>query len=277
MAVGDLIVQDYQYEYNGLLMGKGTPYIMSKITGLLGAPPVRDEDKDRDDAWGDFPGMDLYSPRYISYDVWFDESIHAGLEAEQALDLLMEAHQIDRNQMPHEWVMQRPDWRGKRYCWAKPRTTDFDAGYNFSRGLCLGSIQVKAHDPRYYSLAETAVAIVIANATTSKEQDINYGGKVDGAPVLEINGPCTDPWIQNQDDNSRAIRLDGTIPAGQTVIVDVKRRTVTQGGLDVYRTLVRPDNQWWHLVPGLNRVTYSRTDAGAASTLNVKYRKAWVS
>lgn len=277
MAVGDLIVADYQYEYNGLLMGSGTPYQLQKITGLLTPPPVRTTDRPRDDAHGDFPGADTYDARYVSYDVWLDESVDPGLEAEQAVANLVVAHQIDRKQLPHEWVFQRPNGLGKRYCWAKPRNVDFEANYNFTRGICLGSAQVKANDPRYYSLAEMTVPIVIANTAVTQAGNIVYDGKIDGAPRFEINGPATNPMIQNQDDDSRALRLNGTIPAGQTLVIDVKRRTYIMGGMDVRRTFERSDSQWWHLVPGLNRLTYTRTDASAASTLNVVYRKAWMS
>lgn len=277
MAVGDLITQDYQYEYNGLLMGAGTPYQLNRITGLLTPPPVADRDKARDDAWGDFPGFDTYSPRYIGYDIWLDESVDPGLEAEQAIDALVEAHQIARDQLPREWVMQRPDGRGKRYCWARPRNVDFEASYDFTRGVCLGSAQVKAHDPRIYSLGELMVPATILNTTTNIAVNINYDGKVDGAPRFEIQGPATNPIISNQDDNSRAIRLNGTLAAGETLVVDVKRRTITMGVTDVWRDWYRSDNQWWHLVPGVNRITYTRSDAGGPSTVNIFYRNAWMS
>src|SRR5437879_4719432 len=72
MAVGDLITGVPglpQYEFNGILLGSGTNFLVEKAQGLLGFPDLNSTDIDRQDAWGSFPGRNLYKERHITFDV----------------------------------------------------------------------------------------------------------------------------------------------------------------------------------------------------------------
>lgn len=269
MAVGDLVTKDFMYEFNGLAFGSGTPYITSKVKGLLAPPGLRSNDKDRQDAHGSFPSRRTYSKRRIEFDVAVDGT-PANIEA--LMQSLMTAFTI--TDLPQQFVFQRPNGFGKRFAWCFVDASDFDSDYDVAHGYATGSLALVAHDPRYYSLAETSTLITIALNANSQNGNVTNIGNFDTAPILEIPGPSTNPRISNAADGNKTIRVDIAIPTGQTLIIDTKARSVTLAGVDRF-DVVRTDNQWWKLKPGVNPISYNRTGGGAASSLNVRHRNAW--
>lgn len=270
MAAGDLITGNFQYEFNGILFGSGTSYITSKVTGLLAPPGLRSNDKDRQDAHGAFPGRRLYSKRRIEFDISIDGT-PANIDA--LLQSLITAFTI--TDLPQQFVYQRPNGFGKRFAWCFVDDSDFDSTYDVANGLAVGSVALVAHDPRIYSLAETSTLVTIALSANTATANVTNTGKFDTAPILEIPGPATNPRVVNNTDNGKTLRVDVVLTAGQTLIVDMKARSVILNGVDRF-DVVRTDNQWWKLKPGVNSITYNRTGGGAASSLNVRHRNAWV-
>lgn len=274
MAAGDLITTNYQYEFNGLLWGAKTKIKAKRVTGLLGAPGIRSTDQPRQGAWGEFPGLDLYTARTPAFDLYTDAA--AGTETEALIDAVVEAFTIKEGIVLDQFVMQRPDGRGKRFLWARARRVDFDSMFETSMGLCLGSVELKAYDPRYYSLVEFTDAVTIANATLSHTTNITNNGKVSVAPVLEIHGPATNPVVANLADDNKQTKFTIVLAAGDVLVADARNHTVQLNGVDSFASL-SADSQWWRLRPGVNAVTYSRNAAVAPATTNVKHRDAWIS
>ena len=273
MAVGDLITRDYQYEFRGMLIGAGTGLIATKIKGLLSPPGVESQDRKRQDAHGSLPGRNTYNERRIEFDIAIDSV--GGSPVEGLLQNLFRAYSLDDKGRLDQFVFQRPNGFGKRFCWARMDDSDFESDFDVAHGLAVGSVALVANDPRYYSLQEFTDNLVILNGNTNGAAIVNNNGSVASAPVLEIDGPATNPRITNLDHDNRQLRLDLTIAAGQTLYVDAKARTVTLAGANYYRYM-RVDSQWWKLQPGANHLTYDRTDNGAGSTIRVRHRDAWM-
>jgi hypothetical protein len=102
------------------------------------------------------------------------------------------------------------------------------------------------------------------------------GNFIGGAkPILEIQGPVTNPRITNGGDSNRGIRLDLVISAGQTLILNANDRTATLGGVD-QSDKIRTDNQWWVLNPGNNLITFTRSNTPASTgILTIKWWNSW--
>jgi hypothetical protein len=271
MAAGDLVVANYQYEFNSLLIGSQTDYIVTAIEGLLSLPDVRSHDLDRQDRHGAIGGRDLLSGRKVIFDLSVIANSQGTIESN--LRQLSRAFRPSSVDIPLVW--QRPAGGPKRRLNCRPRRREFTAGYDVAHMLAEGAVELFAADPRIYSNDVSTQDFIIPNSGNSVTANLHSYGDFPTPPTLTITGPVTNPRISNVADNNRQIRLDVVMTAGQTLVVDVGARTVTLDGADRY-DLVRGDNQWWEIQDGDNSITYNRTDTGAGSTLTMTWRDAWM-
>lgn len=70
MSAGDLIGRDRQAELDGVLLGEGTRFQLSSWD-MFPIPDVQTKDTDRNDL-GIMPGVDTYTGRLITLEVWLD-------------------------------------------------------------------------------------------------------------------------------------------------------------------------------------------------------------
>lgn len=268
MAVGDLIKRDYQYEYRGYLFGSGTPMKTEEVTGLLALPNIRDEDLERQDADGDYPGRMLSESRIIDVEGHLIGAPGADIETK-----IQEASYTFMPSQAEEWfVFQRPG-QGKWFSKCRVRKRDIASEFATARGRAAISLMLKATDPRLYSLEEKRSQVtVVSGRSTATVTSVRNDGNYHEFPILEITGPTVNPRIKHNGQN-KTLRIDITVNSGQTLVIDTKKRTVSIGSTDHYDK-VRSDNQWWgwYLVPGNNSITYSRTGTNGSSTLTVRHR-----
>lgn len=83
-------------------------------------------------------------------------------------------------------------------------------------------------------------------------------------PVWEVIGPATNPTLTNIT-TGETISFDGTVPAGQTLTVDMDARTATMAGANVFQFIT---GDWLRLEPGNNRMSYTATGTTEPSTLS---------
>jgi hypothetical protein len=273
VAAGDLVVADYQYEYSGLLMGSGTPYIMEKVEGLYSLPDLRSRDSDRQDEHGVYPGVDLLSSRRILLRVALNE-----VDATEVESLLANAGRAFRpGTVEESFVFQRPAQGGKRFVLAKTKRRSFDAevDWKYTRGKGRGTVELQASDPRIYSLTLKSAQVAMASGTSAAgDLVVTNEGDFDTWATITIGGPTVDPRIQNADDDAREIKLQVTFTT-ETLVIDLKRKTVTVDGVDRY-DVVRNDSQWWKIQPGTNTIKYNRTGTTGSSLLVVEHRDTWI-
>lgn len=275
MAAGDLVVADYQYEFNELLMGALSPYRIENIEGLLSMPDLNRRDSSRGDRHGSFSGTHNMEGREISFDLWAEGTEGQGAGVEALLDQLGEAFFPDNILKP--FVYRRPG-TVKRVLYCKPTERDFDADYKVAHGTAEGSVQLYAPDPFIYSLAEAQASVTLAIGATSGQVIATNSGRVPSTRSrLVIGGPFTNPTIANAQDAGRQVKLDIVADADDTLVIDMHRWTVTLNGVDQTGS-IRNDNEFWHLVKGANTLTYNRQagNTGATSTLTVYWQQAWI-
>lgn len=83
-------------------------------------------------------------------------------------------------------------------------------------------------------------------------------------PVWTVTGPATNPTLSNITTGQTMSWL-GTVPSGQTLIIDMNEQTATMAGANVYAFL---SGNWVGLAPGTNRISYSVTGTDESSTLS---------
>lgn len=103
---------------------------------------------------------------------------------------------------------------------------------------------------------------------------INVGGNRPTPPVLVINGPVINPQIINDTlgltMNFRPIVINN----GQTLVVDMKNKTVKFNGTVNQRNVLTAPN-WFYLQPGANQLRFRATSTDPAANVQIQYRPAW--
>lgn len=87
---------------------------------------------------------------------------------------------------------------------------------------------------------------------------------VDSAePIWTVTGPATDPTLTNIT-TGQTITWTGTVPSGQSLIVNMDEMTASMEGANVFQYI---SGSWITLQAGNNRLSYSATGATDPSTL----------
>lgn len=97
-------------------------------------------------------------------------------------------------------------------------------------------------------------------------------GSAPAFPVITIRGPINSPLVTNETHGS-AVGISLNLVAGDTVVIDMLKRTIVQGG-STNRMGSMTKSGFWALMPGENviRLTANAYDAGSAT---LDFRPAW--
>ena len=297
MAAGDLITTNYQYEYNGLLLGSGTPYIMEKVTGLLTTADVIDNHYKAQSRQGKILGQESFDARHVQFDVSIDGT--SGSDAEDKIAALMNAFVMPPyfsglsvidlvaddyaafSSTPSNpdkfFVFQRPN-KGKRAFYGHVNKVSFDSTGDVAQGLAKGSVDLLCIDPLCYSIGPLnhLVSGTIANTATSGSVTCTNAGNFPTQRLrISLVGPMTNPVITNGT-TGRAMKFTGTLPtSSDTLVVMVHGREIWVN--DVPDTSYRrSDFQWFDLQPGGNTIQVTRSVSAAAAPFTVQFQDAWM-
>lgn len=271
MAAGDLVVADYQYEFNGLLMGAASEVLVENITGLLSIPKNKVGRRPRQARHGStYGGRTLVEERVVGFDVHLLTT--PGTATETKLADLGEVFEPTDLIVP--MVFQRPG-RGKRRLYCKADRTDFTANYKLTKGDPAGSVELVAGDPFYYNNTETLTQATIAAGASSIGFAVTNAGRRPSSRVrIEITGTATNPLIQNVTDNNRQIRTVSAVSGANVLELDLFDHLVKYNAVNALG-LLRNDNQWWELPKGVSNITFARTGTTGSATIKVYHRDAW--
>lgn len=272
-VIGGVIDRDGQYEFNGILFNNALADTgsLKVITceGLFDLPQFKGSTSEHDDDHGGQVNRHLLSMRRVVMELAYLSS------SKEDMYLTTEeiAERLQPTSVAIPLVFRRPGV-GTRFVNARvSRFTGFRNDWDKSRGLSTAAVEFVCPDPRKLAYVQKSVTITIPTSQTLKQEICNNEGNFLGGakPIFEITGPATNPRIGNNEDALRSMKLDMTIPAGQTLVINSHDRTITMGGVD-HSDKVRTDNQWWVLVRGNNTVTLLRSDTPAnTATMLVKW------
>lgn len=148
------------------------------------------------------------------------------------------------------------------------------------------SLSIVAPDPRRYAVAVQSTDLVlpltsggiappltppltITGSTTTSQATLTNAGTVITYPVLTIIGPCPPATITNLT-TSESMRVIDAVPAGQTLVIDVRAGTAVTGG-----QARKVSGTMWGLVPGANTISFTAAGYDAGASLNISFRSAW--
>jgi len=224
----------------GLVIGAGTKYRIESVQGL-GQPPERTFDIVRQTGDGAFPGYDLYDERTVlvkmSAIVTSPTTMPATRQEIGAAFNILTAPARCYIRLPND---------SERFILAQPRGWDpvIDSLSN-AGGVTLGTGRLVAPDPLIYS--STAGSLTGSGTATN-------GGTYPTPAVITVTGAATNPNISN---GSLQIKTTLAMAGGDTLVIDVAKRTVKLNGVNRYDIIDAANTTWWRLNPGANTITYT--------------------
>jgi hypothetical protein len=142
-------------------------------------------------------------------------------------------------------------------------------------------IPLTCADPRRYAAPVTTnTALALTSSATTVTATIANGGDEPTGPVFTIDGPATNPRVQNNTlSTTPSVRYVGVLGGADTLVIDMNKQTaVLNGTTDETANL---DNNaggppfWWLLQPGNNSCHYTRTAGTGSSTAQADYHDAY--
>lgn len=258
---GELLNADGQLQWRGVLLGSGSPYGTTGLTGWIDLPDMRGDDKPRPGRHGMFQGRSLAGKRIVVWNFVVRGGV-GGVSFNAAIDALR------ANTAPTESPAEEPlaiqlgargDWTPAR---VKKRIITVDPLYTV--GYATGAISWDCTDPRVYSLAQqtasTALAaapvdglvfplvfpLVFGSGRAGGQMTVTNTGNVASWPLFQIKGPVTAPIITNLDTGAQlAFSSSLVLASTDTLTIDTDSRAVTLAGVSRNNTLAV--RQWFPL------------------------------
>ena len=288
MAVGDLIVADWQMERGGLLIGDTTDYDIRQISGLASLPEVRPQDRPLLLRHGSVPGLDYLGVRSFSVDLELIDETSSSLSTKLAT--LGAAFQSEAAESVI--AFQVPGIAGgvKAQVSGRVRRRDVPVGLEFAYGMAQASFEVVCSDPRIYSQVENTDNVGLATSgggltfnaspnftfgatSTGGTLNISNAGNFDAPVSFRIDGPITNPIIESVT-TGKTLSFTITLATGEFLVVDSSARTVLLAGTASRYYTLDVGSEWFDLEPDTNEISF-RADAATAATLTATWRDAW--
>lgn len=271
---GELITQDGQVEWRGLLLGAGTSYRYVNLEGWMDLPDLRDGDIDFDNAHGSQPGQLLVGRRVVTLSFTMSLSTADFAVAQTALRA---ATAPSENPAEEPLVAQ---WGGvKSMLNARVTRRSIPSPRDNGMGYSQGAIQWRATNPRLLHLPQIIAGpvtppvggtggliyplvypLVYGSAQSGGELLITNVGNSAIQPVFRITGPSTGPVITNPDTGAQlAFDPSYVLPSGKKLLLSYEDRSVL---LDdgVSRSNQLDTRGWFTLPVGTSRVRFTSAD-----------------
>lgn len=276
-------LSDFQMQIGTLVMGAGTSYRITKVSGL-GQPDRRNRDIARPLFDGDFKGSSYYQSRTVTVEL---DLVAATASAATALLSALSLQWRGSNIL----YVQLPGW-STRAIEGEPRRLKSDDKSTNRFGLIPAVLEYYSPTPAMYGDIVTdgaPVTIVggftfpatapwsFGTAAGGPVTAVTNGGDYDYPPVMRIYGPFTGATITRASD-SAYLGLSGlTLVAGEYVEIDMDARTITKSDGTNARRYMTAGSVWMTIPPGSETFTLTADDAEAAVTyLAVDARSAWL-
>jgi hypothetical protein len=290
MAIGDLVTEDWGFEFRGFAFG-GTSdlQVAPGLTGLFDNPDVVNGDRRRLRRHGLHPGDDFYAGREIVIPI----EIVGDDTADWATNLanLKRAMDVDPDAGEEPLVFQVPGVAGggKRRVLARPRGLAAPVDLNWYYEIPIATARFACSSPDILDNTATTVTSPIltggsSGATWDWTWDLSWGtvfttsffttnsGTRRAEWTATIPGPVEDPRITHVGEGAH-LEFVIDIAAGDELIVDSATRTVLLNGTSNRYSTLTPDSDWFTLPPGSNELGYS-ADVGT-STISIVFHSAW--
>lgn len=234
--------------FNSLTIGRGQVAIVDR-SGLSALPPRRDHDDPLPAAGVALGGFSRQAREVVLTVGW---SALTDTEWRTRRDQVIAAFAVSSS-MPYTFD------QSTRQVWALPTGLDCPEDWEWPGPQIMGTATtvLLCPDPRIYG---------VTTGTVVGSGSIPNAGSVEAPFRWVVVGAASSPTL-TRTTGGTVLRFDGAVGSGDTLAVDLRQRTATLNGADVWHRLV--DDQGrpalvWGALPGGSAVTYS---GGGTSTV----------
>ena len=279
--------------FNGLTLGSGTIYGITKVQGLLDMPEIRSADRQRLRRHGLLAGDDFAGQRDIEVSITLDGNTLDNTGFSAAMDALLAATRPGLAELPLTYQMPGVHGGGQRRVNARPRGRHIASteAERMNAKVLEVVILFTATDPRAYDDALQTGTSTLPTAggglTFSVTPNLVFGAVSTGgsifalnagtfptSPTFRIDGPVTNPRIENLT-SGLTLSLTITLATGEFLLIDSEARTILLGGTASRYSSLAVGSSWFSLDPGTSEVRFRATTPTAAQ-LTMTWRSAWL-
>jgi hypothetical protein len=264
---GDQITRPGQAEWNGFLLGSGTPYSWQQLDGWIKSAPFISGNVERPDSSGSYPGQPYQAERTINLTTLIKAPL--GTIGQTVHDLVMATGPA---QSEDEGWLVIWDFDDLQPWLVRAHLADREPGpinKQARLGLMRGALQWIASDQRRYDPVRSSLTI-----PKDVETSILNNGNDASPGELRFPGPATGVQIENLT-TDRVIAFTTVIADGETLVVDVKEGRAFIGDTNKINDLVQGSASVQDMVfnPGANTLIYT-CDSGGSAGMETFWRHA---
>ena len=272
--------------FNGLSFGAGQPIKIVEANGFDDLPTLRKGDIARSGDHGMFRGSDWLGERVVGFKLRIvGQANQAALDA--LIDSLRQATIVQTSQELPLIV------NGNRLINCRPsRRFVPDPIDEWQSWTVAPEIEFTATDPRIYDSTlqqpNAGLATVSGGVTFPATFPLSFGAPASGGyifvtnngtfetrPVAVIQGPVTNPSIQNVT-SGQTLAFSITLGNTDTLTVDFNARTVLLNGTGNRYNAITVGSSWFTLAPGNSTIRFLASTYSAGALLTLNYRSAWL-
>lgn len=283
---GELVVEDYQFQYGELLFGCETSYDVEELSGFLGFPSVRSSTVDAFGMHGGTRGRHYVPARTFIVEMNIQGTSDAGFAILRS-DL---ASAFKPRSDPHdelEFAYQMPS-SIRRFIKCRPIDLEIPLDIDFSNHKYPHvTVRFECSDPRHYDIeTNTEIATLPApgggldfplvfplnfGAGTTSSVQLTNSGDAPAHWTASITGPVINPRIEAVSDLGGEIcvlRFNGlSLSLGETLELNSRDRSVLLGGQS-RRSFLTSDSRWFTIpeYPDSLTVNYTSDDPTATAS-----------
>lgn len=116
---------------------------------------------------------------------------------------------------------------------------------------------------------------VIYGGSAAGTQTITNAGNIEAWPIITLTGILTDPIITNTT-TGKYMSLDITLGASDTLVIDMKNKTIVLNGTTNSLSTKALASEWWWLDAGANIVTLATGSGGDNGLVTIEYRDSYL-
>lgn len=263
---------DWQISVGGVVMGPGTPYLIHDYQGL-GVTDMRTSDTARPQDDGDYYGLDLRSSRTLSIPITV-----TGTDSSNAManvQTLLRAWWLRSTETTRPLNFKLPG-QSEMQISGRPRRAPLDMTGLKTRIVPI-TLEYYSADARIYAALAKSASCQAPTASggraypriypqtfggtgSTNSVTVTNAGTFTAKPVITIQGPATNPSIQNVT-QGKTLTFAITLGSTDFLVLDTDARSVLLNGTASRRSALAAGSQWWDLDPGDSQVTYAASGA----------------
>jgi hypothetical protein len=273
----------YQFSFNGLTFGAGTPWVVESVEGLESMAPLRTQDEIRGYSDGQWSGRDFYDGRVVTFTIVtlgnatssaqsYYRSLRQALSPQQ-LGYYPDAYAdatggtqpdgtlgLFQFKLNAESVSGDTSINGVKRMWGRVRSFETDVTPEYSYGYITSTVEMYFPDPRFYD-----DTLVTTTATSGSNVTIPNNGWATSCPLVVIASPASSGNLVSTSLTGEHQTMNFDNVSGSPLVIDLLTKSIFIGGGSGTGTYARNTlsgfNYWLDVPPPLptSLTTFSST------------------